>query len=137
MEYAGASAANALRVGLNVAIQRSRPELGSRRAETITLTVDDEFRRGFLKWSEIFNYLIHQMAPRQLIHLFRLDLNDLHSDDDKLLENRPEAVGGIQRSAHFLGADALASVTEANTIPHGPAFNAKHTADDLPPARYA
>ncbi|SHH21145.1 hypothetical protein [Bradyrhizobium erythrophlei] len=187
MEFAAASAAaNALRVGLNVAVQRSRPELefyfevhndfgpvqhlperqllkgvkvsasehrhqdifisffvvniGSRRAETITLTVGDQFsRRGFLKWGEIFGHPIHQMAPGQLIYLFRLGLNDLHSDDDKLKDidlTVSAAYNGPRTFWSWLPMlwPRLRKRTRYRT---DFVFNAKNIATDLPPARYA
>ncbi len=188
MEVAAASVtANALRVGLNVAVQARRPELefyfevhndfgpvqhiperqhgkgikisaselrrqdifisffvvniGSRRAETITLTVGDQFnRRGLLKWGEIFGYPIHQMPPGQLIYLFRLGLSDLHSGDDKMLQG-----SDLTLSAAYNGPRTFWSwlpmlwprLRRRTRYRTDFVFNAKNIATDLPPARYA
>lgn len=186
MELAAASAtANALRIGLTIAVQGRRPELefyyqvhndfgptsriperklsgftapeteyrrhdiyvsffvaniGSRRAENVRLAVGDQFKRhAGRRWGEIFDHPIRQMAPGQMVYIFRLEQQDLYSDDKALQST------DLTLSAAYDGPPSFrnwlpmlwARMKKRSRFRTDFAFNAKNIATDLPPARYA
>jgi hypothetical protein len=187
VEIAAASvAANALRVGLNVAVGRNRPviefyyqvhndygpvqrieertliegmkfpasehrsqnifvsffavNIGSLRAEQITFTVDDQFRRrGKMPWGKIFGTELRQMAPGQTAYLLRLDDLDLFAADpggesvDLILKAQYRAPEGILNWASRRWARFRSRSQYSTDF----IFNGKNIATDLPPPKYA
>jgi hypothetical protein len=113
--------------------------IGSLRAEQITFTIGDQFRRrGTMPWGKIFGTEIRQMAPGQSTYLLRLDQFDLYSSDqttevDLILKAQYRAPKSILNWVSRLWARwRRRSQFSADFV-----FNAKNMATDLPPPNYA